>query len=219
MADLPIEAARNCTKQSSSSARARFVLGAGEEATMGLAQNVVRRIGRVLRPMRAGTDKLAASKLGSDENATMDVTSEAFHVGQELPRASTADGEGAPPPIAWTGVPAGARSIAIVCEDPDAPLPEPFVHWLVWGIPAKDGALDATAMATAREGTNGKGTRGFTGAAPPPGHGTHHYHFQVFALDRDLELEDGLGRSALVDAMRGHVIAWGDLVGTYGRRR
>lgn len=185
---------------------------------MGLAYEVVKRLGRVLRPVRAGANKLAAGKLGSEDNATLEVTSSAFHVGQELPRSATADGEGIPPPIAWKGVPEGARSMALVCEDPDAPFPEPFVHWIVYGIPAKDGTLDTSALSTAREGLNSRGTRGYTGAAPPPGHGTHHYHFQVFALDTELPLHPGAGRSALLAAMRGHVVAWGDHVGTYGRR-
>ena len=127
------------------------------------------------------------------------------------------DGEAVPPPISWRGVPAGARSVVVVCEDPDAPVPEPFVHWIVYGLPAHDGTLDASTLATAREGRNSIGKKGYAGASPPAGHGPHHYHFQVFALDNELSVDLGAGRSTLLDAMRGHVVARGDLVATYER--
>jgi Raf kinase inhibitor-like YbhB/YbcL family protein len=105
----------------------------------------------------------------------------------------------------------------VVVEDPDAPLPEPFVHWIVYGLPANVSSLDASTMAHACEGKNSTMMTGFTPAAPPPGHGLHRYHFQVFALDAHLVLEAGPGRSKLFDAMRGHVLAWGEVVGTYER--
>jgi Raf kinase inhibitor-like YbhB/YbcL family protein len=184
---------------------------------MGIAHEVVKKIGQVLGPVHAGTEKLAASKLGTADNAILKVSSDAFRIGESLPRAATSDGEGTPPMIRWQGVPPSARSVAVVCEDPDAPLPQPFVHWIVYGLPGRDATLDTTLLATAREGANSKGLTGYTGAAPPPGHGLHHYHFQVFALDVPLELGAGAGRSEVLEAMRGHVVAWGDLVGTYAR--
>jgi Raf kinase inhibitor-like YbhB/YbcL family protein len=205
-----------------------------EEVIMGVARNIVKKIGSTFRSVRAGSENLAATKVGSAASRTLEVTSSVFSSGQTLPRASTADGEGLPPPLTWNGVPGNARSMVVICEDPDAPLPEPFVHWLVYGIPARPGTADATDPGTAnatavgtldvanlgsvRQGENSKGGKGYTAAAPPPGHGVHHYHFQVFALDEDLALEPGAGRSALLEAMRGHVVAWGDLVGTYERR-
>jgi len=96
-------------------------------------------------------------------------------------------------------------------------LPQPFVHWLVYGLRGEDATLDATRLASAREGRNSTGRKGYVGAAPPPGHGTHHYHFQVFALDIDLALDAGARRSAVLDVMNGHVVAWGELVGSYER--
>jgi Raf kinase inhibitor-like YbhB/YbcL family protein len=106
-----------------------------------------------------------------------------------------------------------------MCEDPDAPFPEPFVHWIVYGIPPTVHALDGARATQWKEGRNSKLQTGFTGAAPPSGHGVHHYHFQVLALDKPLDQEEpGLGRGALLSAMRGHVLAFGDLVGTYERR-
>jgi Raf kinase inhibitor-like YbhB/YbcL family protein len=135
-----------------------------------------------------------------------------------LPLSATADGEGTPPQLEWLGVPAAARSVAIVVEDPDAPFPRPFVHWLVWDIDPTVGLFDFGHGIPGREGKNSMMKTGFTPAAPPPGHGMHRYHFQVFALDKVLGLPEGSGRSAVLEAMRGHVIAWGELVGTYERR-
>jgi Raf kinase inhibitor-like YbhB/YbcL family protein len=135
-----------------------------------------------------------------------------------LPLSATADGDGAPPHLEWIGVPASARSVAIVVEDPDAPFPRPFVHWLVFDIdPATVSSIDFRHGVPGREGKNSMMKAGFTPAAPPPGNGMHRYYFQVFALDVVLGLEEGAGRSALIDAMRGHIVAWGQLVGTYER--
>ena len=185
---------------------------------MGIMRETAKKAGRALGSVHAGTEKLAASELGDEDNAVLEVTSPDFHVGDPLPRGATAEGEGIPPRIVWKGVPEEARSVALVCEDPDAPTPEPFVHWMVYGLPGSDGTVDAQEARRAREGKNSTMRSGFTPAAPPPGHGTHHYHFQVFALDRELELPEGAGRTELFDAMRGHVVAWGDLVGTHERR-
>jgi Raf kinase inhibitor-like YbhB/YbcL family protein len=183
---------------------------------MGFAQNAVFTVGRALRGLRAGELKLATRKLGLRSPGAITVTSAAFEHGHALPLSATADGDGLPPPIAWRGVPTFARGLVLICEDPDAPFPKPFVHWLVYGMPASpDGVLARTPH---REGKNSTLAHGFTPAAPPPKHGKHRYHFQLFALDHDLALEAGAGRSALLEAMRGHVVAWGELIGTYERR-
>ena len=96
---------------------------------------------------------------------------------------------------------------------------EPFVHWSVYGIPASAHDVDAQTQHDYRLGTNGKSEPGYAPAAPPSGDGLHHYHFQVFALDQPLELAEGAERSALLEAMTGHVLAWGEIVGTYERER
>ncbi|HEY6556552.1 MAG TPA: YbhB/YbcL family Raf kinase inhibitor-like protein [Polyangiaceae bacterium] len=184
---------------------------------MGIAHEVVRRLGSAARPLRSGSDKLATVKLGAKQVPVLNVTSGAFRDGQALPRSATADGENVPPTLTWRGVPSGARSIVVLCEDPDAPLPKPFVHWMVYGLPARDTTLDASLLAIAQQGKTTLGAVGYTGAAPPPGHGVHNYHFQVFALDITLTLGPGTGRGALLDAMDSHVVAAGDLVGTYSR--
>ena len=184
---------------------------------MSFTQDVTRRVGRAFGGLRAGVEKIASRKLATEQNRTLTVTSQDFVNGEPLPRSATKDGESIPPIIAWSMVPEGTRSIVLICEDPDAPLPEPFAHWLVYGIPAAQTMLDESTRAAAREGKNSNLQVGYAAAAPPRGHGIHHYHFQVFALDTELVLNSGVGRHELVESLRGHVIAWGEVVGTYER--
>jgi Raf kinase inhibitor-like YbhB/YbcL family protein len=147
---------------------------------------------------------------------TIEITSSAFTDGGSLPITFTADGAGVAPPLTWSNIPERARSLVLIAEDPDAPILNPFVHWLVYSLPVTTGSI-ATSPAGGREGKNSMLKTGYTPAAPPAGHGMHHYHFQIFALDIVLELGEGAGRNALLDAMRNHVIAWGDIVATYER--
>lgn len=195
-----------------------LLLYGGRAANMGLAHEVGRSIGKVMVPIRAGIDKLASRKLGLDRghSQTLAVTSSAFSEGGTIPAAYTVDAGGFAPPIAWGNVPESARSMVLVCEDPDAPMPKPFVQWLVYSLPSAVGSLES-APAFGREGKNSMMKIGYAPPAPPAGHGPHRYHFQVFALDTILELEAGAGRSSLIEAMRGHVLAWGETVGIYER--
>jgi len=131
-------------------------------------------------------------------------------------------GDNRSPPLGWNAVP-GAAAYAIVVEDTDAPSPQAFVHWMIWNIPAGGtllrehvpnvGAVPAPAGAV--QGRNGSGTWGYFGPRPPIGSGVHHYHFQIFALDRLLNLPGSAELSDLTTAMKGHVLAKGELVGTY----
>jgi hypothetical protein len=185
---------------------------------MGIAHEAAKTVGRAIGNVHAGVDKLVSRRLAAAMTPRIPVTSTAFADGGALSPSSTVDGDGYPPVLEWSDIPSQAKSIAVVCEDPDAPFPEPFVHWLVYALPPSAQAVDPQAVAAAREGKNSKMTVGFAPAAPPPGHGVHHYHFQVFALDvATSRLAAGLGRGALVEAMSGHVIAWGEVVGTYER--
>jgi Raf kinase inhibitor-like YbhB/YbcL family protein len=191
---------------------------------MGLAHDISKTIGHTMQPIRAGDDKLASRRLMDDRSGaltlessrTIDVFSSAFTDGGTLPLAFTADGANLSPPLSWSNLPDKARSVVLVCEDPDAPFPKPFVHWLVYSLPVTVGSI-ADAPGGVRQGKNSMLKTGYTGAAPPPGHGMHHYHFQVFALDTIPKLDDGAGRSSVVEAMRGHVLAWGEIVATYER--
>ncbi|HEX4445471.1 MAG TPA: YbhB/YbcL family Raf kinase inhibitor-like protein [Polyangiaceae bacterium] len=185
---------------------------------MGIVDKAEKLAGRLLRPIRAGDKTIAVSNNGAAERLA--VSTPSFRDGERIPARHSAE-QNVSPALAWDGVPAGAREVVVLVEDPDAPAPQAFVHWSVYSIPPTANALPegigtgATLPAGAIEGKNSKGTSGFFGPKPPPGHGIHHYHFQVFALDTPLGLRPGAERAAVVEAMKGHVLAQGDVVGTY----
>ena len=172
---------------------------------------------------RAGDDKLAWFRPELSAPPTISIRSEAFEDGSPIPFRYSADGDNQPPPLSWSGLPEGTRSLALIVEDPDAPTPEPFVHWLLYGIsPAMknlSAAGERSAAGGAMQGKNSTMKTGWTGMAPPKGDTPHRYFFQLFALDTPLMLEPGIGRTALMDAMAGHVIARGRLLGTYQRSK
>jgi Raf kinase inhibitor-like YbhB/YbcL family protein len=143
--------------------------------------------------------------------------SDAFENGQSIPEKYSGEGEGKSPPLAWEGAPGNVREFAIVLEDIDAPGDRPWIHWLVWQIPNDRTSLPEGDGSLFRQGRNGSGEAGYSGPMPPPGHGVHHYHFRIYALDKSLELEAGAGSNDLLDAMEGHVLDTGELVGTYER--
>jgi hypothetical protein len=184
---------------------------------MDIAHVAQEAVGRALRGVHAGVEKLASRKLLGNKPATIEVTSSAFRDGEPLPSSSTLGGADAPPPLDWSPPPPETESVVVLCEDPDAPLPQPFVHWLVYGIPAAVQTVTGRSASLWEEGRNSELATGFAAAAPPVGHGMHHYHFQVFALDSIPDLDAGAGRRALLDAMKGHVLAFGEIVGVYER--
>ncbi|HEY0468232.1 MAG TPA: YbhB/YbcL family Raf kinase inhibitor-like protein [Polyangiaceae bacterium] len=184
---------------------------------MDIVHEVSVAAGHAMQGIHAGDQKLAVNKLTPGLQPEIAVHSVAFDPGTALPISCTVDGVGAPPAIAFEGIPEAAESVVVICEDPDAPRDEPFLHWLVYGIPPDAASVDAQTQHDYRVGENGKSEVGYTPAAPPPGHGLHHYHFQVFALDVPLDLTAGAEREAVLKAMTGHVLAWGEIVGTYER--
>lgn len=145
------------------------------------------------------------------------VSSPAFEAGGTIPRRHTGEGEDVSPPLEWSGLPEGTRELALICDDPDAPMPEPFVHWVLYKIPANKSGLSEGSAEGALEGRNSFGKVGYGGPMPPEGHGTHHYHFKVYALETQLDATPGLSKDQLLAAMEGHVLAEGELVGTYER--
>lgn len=149
---------------------------------------------------------------------TITLSSTAFDDGGRIPRKYTGEGEDISPPLAWTGVPGGTREIALICDDPDAPTPSPWVHWVLYGIPGSATSLKEGSAGGAVEGRNDFGRSGYGGPMPPRGHGVHRYYFQVYALDRQLDLKAGATKEQLLAAMKGRIIAQGRLVGTYERR-
>ncbi|HZU82080.1 MAG TPA: YbhB/YbcL family Raf kinase inhibitor-like protein [Polyangiaceae bacterium] len=157
--------------------------------------------------------------------ATLRIGSPAFEPGGRIPVRYTADGAGVSPPLSWSAAPSEAKMLVLVVEDPDAPRADPYVHWVAYDMAPETTALPEGVpppgrpggLARMRQGPNAGGSLGWTPPAPPPGHGTHHYHFELFALDDRLALPDDATRDELARAMEGHVLASGELVGTYAR--
>ena len=149
---------------------------------------------------------------------TIRVTSPDFAEGGRIPKrhASSPEGENVPPALSWSDVPPGAKELALVCDDPDAPSPEPWVHWVLYGVPAAATGLPAGAKG-AVSGQNSWKANGWGGPLPPEGHGTHRYRFTLYALDQRLSLPPGATKAALLKAMERHVLGQGTLVGTYSR--
>lgn len=163
----------------------------------------------------------------SQAAAALVVSSPTIVADQPIPKRHTADGENVSPPIAWRGAPAMTKSFALICDDPDVPIPGGFVHWVVYNIPASASGvpeelpIDPAApmpasIAGATQGVSGFKRPIYRGPAPPAGK-PHHYHFTVYALDVT-GLPPGLTKAQLLDAMAGHVIAQGQLVATYERK-
>jgi hypothetical protein len=153
----------------------------------------------------------------------MALTSTAFQEGAMIPAAYTGDGRDASPPLAWSGVPDGTATFALIMDDPDARM-GPFVHWLICeisgitrmlpeAIPKED---TVTAPVSAIQGVNSFKNTGYGGPHPPKGE-THRYFFKLYALDTTLEMPGGFSKKQLEEAMKGHILARGTLMGKYGR--
>ena len=164
---------------------------------------------------------LCLAGCGRAQNAAvMRLTSTAVGADGAIAARQSAYGQNLSPPLAWTRV-AGAKSYAVILEDPDAPGAHPFVHWLIWNIPGDatslpEGLPTSVRLQTpsgATQGANEADGTGYFGPKPPSG--VHHYRFQIFALESALALAPGAGRGALSTAMNGHVIAQGELAGTF----
>lgn len=149
----------------------------------------------------------------NSQPATIQVTSSAFDDGGDIPGEFTCQGSNVSPPLRWSTVPAGTKSVAIMMDDPDAPKGG-FLHWMVTSLPPTTHSLDggATLPPGAVASKNGKGQTGYTGPCPPSG--THHYRFRVYALDRTLPRAP-TSRADFAPMVRGHLLASGELVGTY----
>ena len=153
------------------------------------------------------------------------LTSSAFQQDQPIPVRHTGDGRDVSPPLAWTNLPEGTKELALICDDPDAPTAQPWVHWVICKIAPDVTGLDEGVPRHGRlesppgalQGSNSWNETGYRGPAPPPGHGVHHYHFRLYGLDAPLEVGKGPDKPSLLVAMEGHVLATGELVGTYRR--
>lgn len=149
---------------------------------------------------------------------------DAFANGQPIPIEHTRDGSNLSPALRWTDLPPGTRELALIVDDPDAPTTEPFIHWVAYKIRPDAGGLPegvdkkpSPGGAVGAQGKNHFPDIGYDGPEPPRGHGTHRYHFRLYALDRKMEVEPRLDNKALLAAMAGHILAETEVVGTYER--
>jgi Raf kinase inhibitor-like YbhB/YbcL family protein len=161
---------------------------------------------------------------------TLKISTDAFEPNGPIPAKYTGEGGDVSPALQFSGVPDGTKSLVMICDDPDAPRPEPWVHWIIYNIPADIGGLaegvpraaDLESPAGAKQGFNSwpSDNVGYRGPMPPPGHGVHHYHFKLYALDTTLDVPPTKAdKDTLVAAMQGHVVDEAKIVGTYERKR
>lgn len=165
------------------------------------------------------------TQTGGAPMGAMRVESLVFRNNDVIPVECTGDGKDLSPTLMWSGVPAAAKELALIVDDPDAPAGD-WVHWVVYKIPATAlglpegvpaGIKKLAAPMHTLQGKNSWDKIGYGGPAPPKGHGVHHYHFKLFALDKPLDLEAGATKAALLAAMQGHVIGQAEIVGIYQR--
>ena len=152
----------------------------------------------------------------------MQITSSAFIEEGMIPSKYTCDGQNISPPLAWTDAPAGTKSFALICDDPDAPMGT-WVHWVAWNIPPTISKLDENITAQKesangmKQGNNSWPEIGYGGPCPPSG--THRYYFKLYALDALLEIKPGATKEQLLKGMKGHILAEGHVMGKYQRKR
>jgi Raf kinase inhibitor-like YbhB/YbcL family protein len=153
---------------------------------------------------------------------TLTLNVPAFQPNQPIPDRFSRDGDNISPPVQWQGAPSGTRSYALIVEDPDAPKGT-FRHWAAYNIPSSTQSLPEGAGSSKPDraihmAVNDFGNRRYDGPQPPPGHGTHHYHFRLFALDvPELRVPGNSGAKEVLEAARSHALAEADVIGTYER--
>lgn len=155
------------------------------------------------------------------EKMEIKITSSAFAEGGMIPSKYTCDGANVSPPLQWDAVPEGTKSIALISDDPDAPMGT-WVHWVLFNLPAQTRELpenvppDETLPNGAKQGITDFGRVGYGGPCPPSG--THRYFFKIYALDTELQIDTGAGKHGLLKAMEGHILGQGQLMGKYKRK-
>jgi Raf kinase inhibitor-like YbhB/YbcL family protein len=158
----------------------------------------------------------AIALLGARGGTKMKITSSAFQEGGNIPSKFSCDGANDSPPLQIADVPSEAKSLVLIVDDPDAPSGL-FTHWTVWNLPPRTSSIAESSTQKGVQGTNDFGRSGYGGPCPPSG--SHRYYFKIFALDRELDLPFGAKRGQLDAAMKGHVMAQGELMGRYSRKK
>lgn len=148
------------------------------------------------------------------------IKSRAFEGGGMIPEKYTCDGIDVSPPLEWTSIPEGTKSLALICDDPDAPMGT-WVHWVLFNLPTNIKELPENIPAQktltngSKQGISDFGKIGYGGPCPPSG--THRYYFKLYALDIGIKLEPGISKRGLLKAMEGHILTEGQLMGRYTR--
>ena len=189
---------------------------------MGILFHSISRIGLLLFILIFSACQVSPANLPEGtELMAIKITSPAFTEGNPIPQKYTCDGEDISPPLSWRGIPAEAKSLALIVDDPDAPL-SVWVHWVMFDIgPTLNGlpaAVDKEASITGLgvQGVSDFGKIGYGGPCPPKNK-SHRYFFRLYALDTRLNLQPGITRNEVDLAMKGHILATGQLMGTYSR--
>lgn len=159
------------------------------------------------------------------QTSSFTLSSKSFADNQPIPARFTGDGEDLSPALYWEGAPAGVKQFALIVDDPDAPTPTPWVHWVIYGIPASVSELNEGVTRSPelkdiggiKQGKNSWNTVGYRGPAPPRGHGVHRYVFHLYALKNELNLKPALAKESLLREISGSVIGETKLIGTYKR--
>ncbi len=158
----------------------------------------------------------------------MQLTSSAFSDGEMIPQQHTGEGADQSPPLSWSEIPDGTKELVLICDDPDAPTAEPWVHWIIYKIPTTCTSLSGGIPTKTRlkeppgalQGSNSwpiGQTIGYRGPMPPPGHGLHRYRFILYALEAKMAVEPGLDKNTILQEVKGHILEQALLVGTYQR--
>jgi Raf kinase inhibitor-like YbhB/YbcL family protein len=164
---------------------------------------------------------LAAGCITKEDNnmEKISISADGFKEGDTIPDEFTCNGKDISPSLSWEGIPAGTKSISLIMDDPDAPGGT-FVHWVIYNIPAGTlklpKGMPSNLTDGSMQGMTGFGQSGYGGPCPPPGK-PHRYYFKVYALDINLVLPPGASKNQLESAMKGHILAKGELMGKYQR--
>lgn len=175
----------------------------------------------ILIALSAGCHGAPKPELGADK-PPLQLNSASFPANRRIPSALTCDGANTSPALTWSSAPAGTKSFALILDDPDAPGGGAFVHWVLYNLPATAESLPASEPKQdqladgSRQGKNDFGEIGYGGPCPP-GHTPHHYRFVLYAVDTPLNLPAGATKQQVEDALKGHIVARGRLVGVYSR--
>ena len=183
-------------------------------------------ITNTLGAVALGLALFSGQTFAADMADTIEVTSPAFSHHGDVPLQFSAYGDGISPELNWSNLPEGTRQLALIMDDPVVDMPQPFVHWVAYNIPASATGLPENLSKDAMvsgvpelegmvNGVNGLRQPGYFGPRPPADGKVHMYHFRIYALDAELDLDEGLNKEALLEAIDGHVIGTGMLMGHY----